>query len=171
MRGCEHPAAVEQTRSAAVGAPQAQAALPRPAPQLRVLSAHDARWNGSLAAGPWDGQRDTRLSCRTPPARAKVRGSRATRKGARRGSRRRGTGGPQGPSPRGPRAPAPPPRGPAVTREQRRVLETWAGGEEKMRRRLRSGSAAHAGKRASWAPYLQTAGPRPPTLGGGGEGG
>lgn len=33
VRGGEHPAAVEQARSAEVGAPQTQAALPRPVPE------------------------------------------------------------------------------------------------------------------------------------------
>lgn len=83
------------------------------------------------------------------------------------GSCSRGRRGRWGPSPRGLQAPAPLPKGPSVTCEQRRVLETWGKRDEKMKHSLAVAQVYYAGKRASWAPYLETAGPHHATLGGG----
>lgn len=63
VRGRERPAAVEQARSAAVDFIPTQAALPRPAPKLGLISTHHAHLDALDATRPWDGQTDTRLSC------------------------------------------------------------------------------------------------------------
>lgn len=63
VRGRERPAAVDQARSAAVDFIPTQAALPRPAPKLGLISTHHAHLDALDATRPWDGHTDTRLSC------------------------------------------------------------------------------------------------------------
>ena len=110
VRGGEHPAAVEQARSAAVDFIPSQATLPWPAPKPGLISTHHAHLDALEATRPWDGQTDTRLSCgrQAHPAHPHPLGREGTPGGtARPGVCHPGRVERWGPAPRGPRAPAP----------------------------------------------------------------
>ena len=154
VRSREHPAAVEQARSAEVGAPQTQAALPRPVPKLGLISTPHAPLDALDATRPWDGQTNTRLSCgsQAHPAHPHPLG----REGAPRGTarpgvlppRKRRTLGTRPTWPEGARPvlPVPGPPGPISYMRASTSSENLERGEGKLRRPSRSGPRALRGE-------------------------